>query len=107
MVCMHNELFTMKIGSPIPQSFHNSQHFTICSSIILLCVVKFPTIVGYGVKVLGSCAFLEKYGTKRFSAGISVYFHLGVGTTIIDFKHGPRYNATFKLFKRCLALVCP
>ena len=34
------------------------------------------------MKVFGSCAFLEKYGTKRFGTGISVYFHLSFGTTI-------------------------
>ena len=32
-------------------------------------------------------AFLEKYGTKRFGTGVSVYFHLGVSATIIYLKH--------------------
>ena len=37
------------------------------------------------MKVLGSCAFLEKYGIKHFGTSISVYFHLNVIATIIDF----------------------
>ena len=42
------------------------------------------------MKVFGSCTFLEKYGTKHFGTGISVYFHLGVGTTIVYLKYGHR-----------------
>ena len=33
----------------------------------------------------GSCTFLEEYGTKRIAADISVYFHLSVSATVIDF----------------------
>ena len=55
--------------------------------------------------MFGSCVFLEKYGTKHFGAGISVYFHLSVGATIVYLKHGHRHNAMFKFFKHCLALV--
>ena len=74
----------------MPLNFHDSQHFTVYSSVNLLCLTKFLTIVCYGVKVFGSCALLEKYSTKRLGAGISVYFHLGVSATIIYFEHWRR-----------------
>ena len=83
----------------MPQSFHDSQHFTIHSQVILLGIIKLLTIIYYRVEVLGSCTFLEKYGTKQFGAGINVYFHLGVGTTIANCKHGHRHHSLFKSFK--------
>ena len=69
----------------MPQSFYDSQHFMICSWVILQHIVELLTIVFYGVKIFGSCLFLEKYGTKCFSTSASVYFHLSVGATILDF----------------------
>ena len=59
------------------------------------------------MKVFGSCAFLEKYGTKRFGAGVSVYFHLSAGAAVVYLEHGRRDNATFKFLKRCLTLFRP
>ena len=85
------------------QSFHNSQHFMIHSQVILLGIIKLLIIICYRVEVLGSCVFLEKYGTKHFGAGVSVYFHLGVSTTIVNLKHRLRYHAIFKFFKHLLA----
>ena len=75
----------------------------ICSWVILLYIVKLFNIVCYGVKVFGSCVYLEKYSTKHLSTGISIYFHLGVGPTIIYFKHGHRHHMTFKFFDYQLA----
>ena len=49
----------------------------------MLCIIKLLTVVRYGMKVFGSCAFLEKYGTKRFGAGVSVYFHLSAGAAVV------------------------
>ena len=89
------------------QSFHYSQYFVIRSRVVLLCIVKFLTIVHDGVKGFGSYMLLEKYGTKHFGTGISVYFHLGVGTTIVYLKHRHRHNAMFKFCKYRLALVFP
>ena len=55
------------------------------------------------MKVLGSCIFLEKYITKHFGTGISMYFHLGISTTIVNLKHGRRYQTMFKFFEDQLA----
>ena len=48
------------------ESFHNSQHFMIYSRVIFLHVVELLAIIYYGVKVFGSCTFLEEYSTKCF-----------------------------------------
>ena len=69
----------------MPESFYNSQYFMIYSRVILLHIFELLTIIHYKVKVFDSLMFLEKHGTKLFSAGIGLYFHLSVCTTIVDF----------------------
>ena len=69
---MYNELFTMQVWSPMHASFHNGQYLTIYGLVLLLCIIDFLTVVCYGVKVFGSCAFREEYGTKRLGPGIGM-----------------------------------
>ena len=61
------------------------QNFTICARVFLSHIVELLTIICYGVKIFGSCIFLEKYSTKHFGTGIGVYFQLSVGDSVIDF----------------------
>ena len=79
----------------------------INSRVILLCIVRLLTIMCYKVKVFGGCIFLEKYGTKCFGAGTSVYFHLSFGAIVIVFLHGCRYHVMLKFFICLLPLVSP
>ena len=48
-----------------------------------------------GWKCLAAVHF-NKYSTVHLGSGISVYFHLGVSTTIVYFKHGHRQHMTYK-----------